>query len=67
MKATKIIKYGITFIGLIELRRLCFSVGETKGEIDFIEVRIYNRTIFDVFRNMNKIYNKFLIKQCIAI
>lgn len=31
-------------------------VGETRGEIDFIEVRIYDRdrTICDVLRNMNK-------------
>ena len=40
------------------------TLGETKGQIDFVDVRIYDRdrTICDVLRNMNKmdreIFNK---------
>ncbi len=57
-------KIDYPFVKAYRVEPALLSVGETKGEIDFIEVRIYNRdrTICDVLRNMNKmdkeIFNK---------
>lgn len=52
------------FIKAYRVESALLLIGETKGEIDSIEVRIYDRdrTICDVLRNMNKmdkeIFNK---------
>lgn len=52
------------FIKAYRVESALLSIGETKGEIDFNEVRIYDRdrTICDVLKNMNKmdkeIFNK---------
>lgn len=52
------------FVKAYRVEPALLSVGETKGEIDFTEVRIYDRdrTICDILRNMNKmdkeIFNK---------
>lgn len=52
------------FIRAYRLEPALLSIGETRGEIDSVEVRIYDRdrTICDVLRNMNKmdkeIFNK---------
>lgn len=52
------------FVKAYRVEPALLSVGETKGVIDFTEVRIYDRdrTICDVMRNMNKmdkeIFNK---------
>lgn len=57
-------KIDYPFVKAYRVEPDLLSVGETKGEIDFIEVRIYDRdrTICDVLRNMNKmdkeIFNK---------
>lgn len=52
------------FVKAYRVESALLPVGETKGEIDFTEVRIYDRdrTICDVLKNMNKmdkeIFNK---------
>lgn len=57
-------KIDYPFVKAYRVEPALISVGEIKGEIDFIEVRIYDRdrTICDVLRNMNKmdkeIFNK---------
>ena len=57
-------KIDYPFVKAYRVEPALLSVGETKGEIDFIEVRIYDRdrTICDVLRNINKmdkeIFNK---------
>lgn len=57
-------KIDYPFIKAYRVEPNLLTIGETKGEIDFIEVRIYDRdrTICDVLRNMNKmdkeIFNK---------
>ena len=45
------------FVKAYRVEPALLSIGETKGKIDFTEVRIYDcdRTICDVLRNMNKI------------
>lgn len=57
-------KIEYPFVKAYRVEQALLSIGETKGEIDFTEVRIYDRdrTICDVLRNMNKmdkeIFNK---------
>lgn len=57
-------KIEYPFVKAYRVEPALLSIGETKGEIDFTEVRIYDRdrTICDVLRNMNKmdkeIFNK---------
>lgn len=57
-------KIDYPFVKAYRVEPALLSIGETKGEIDFTEVRIYDRdrTICDVLRNMNKmdkeIFNK---------
>lgn len=57
-------KIDYPFVKAYRVEPFLLSIGETKGEIDFTEVRIYDRdrTICDVLRNMNKmdkeIFNK---------
>ena len=57
-------KIDYPFIKAYRVEPALLSIGETKGEIDSTEVRIYDRdrTICDVLRNMNKmdkeIFNK---------
>jgi len=57
-------KIDYPFVKAYRVEPAILTIGETKGEIDFIEVRIYDRdrTICDVLRNMNKmdkeIFNK---------
>ncbi len=57
-------KMEYPFVKAYRVESFLLSVGETKGEIDSAEVRIYDRdrTICDVLRNMNKmdkeIFNK---------
>ena len=57
-------KIDYPFVKAYRTEATLLPVGETKGEMDFIEVRIYDRdrTICDVLRNMNKmdkeIFNK---------
>lgn len=52
------------FVKAYRVEAALLPIGETKGEIDFTEVRIYDRdrTICDVLKNMNKmdkeIFNK---------
>lgn len=52
------------FVKAYRVEPALLFIGETKGEIDFTEVRIYDRdrTICDILRNMNKmdkeIFNK---------
>lgn len=50
-------KIDYPFIKAYRLEPALLHIGETKCEIDFTEVRIYDRdrTICDVLRNMNKI------------
>ena len=50
-------KIDYPFVRAYRVEPDLLSIGETKGEIDFTEVRIYDRdrTICDVLRNMNKI------------
>lgn len=58
------VKIEYPFIKAYRIEPELLTIGETKGEIDFINVRIYDRdrTICDVLRNMNKmdkeIFNK---------
>jgi len=57
-------KMDYPFVKAYRIESTLLPIGETKGEIDSIEVRIYDRdrTICDVLRNMNKmdkeIFNK---------
>ena len=57
-------KIDYPFIKAYRIEPDLLSLGETTGEIDFMEVRIYDRdrTICDVLRNMNKmdreVFNK---------
>lgn len=57
-------KIDYPFVKAYRMEPELLSIGETKGEIDFLDVRIYDRdrTICDVLRNMNKmdkeIFNK---------
>lgn len=57
-------KIDYPFVKAYRVEPALLSIGETKGKIDFTEVRIYDRdrTICDVLRNMNKmdkeIFNK---------
>lgn len=57
-------KIEYPFVRAYRVEPALLSVGETKGEIDFTQVRIYDRdrTICDVLRNMNKmdkeVFNK---------
>ncbi len=57
-------KIDYPFVRAYRIEPALLSIGETKGEIDFTEVRIYDRdrTICDVLRNMNKmdkeVFNK---------
>lgn len=57
-------KIDYPFIKAYRIEPSLLPIGELKGEIDYIEVRIYDRdrTICDVLRNMNKmdkeIFNK---------
>lgn len=57
-------KIDYPFIKAYRAESSLLSIGESKGEIDYTEVRIYDRdrTICDVLRNMNKmdkeIFNK---------
>lgn len=58
------VKIEYPFVKAYRIEPELLTIGETKGEIDFINVRIYDRdrTICDVLRNMNKmdkeIFNK---------
>lgn len=58
------VKIEYPFVKAYRIEPDLLPVGETKGEIDFVKVRIYDRdrTICDVLRNMNKmdkeIFNK---------
>ena len=58
------VKIEYPFVKAYRVEPELLTIGETKGEIDFINVRIYDRdrTICDVLRNMNKmdkeIFNK---------
>lgn len=60
----KRVKIEYPFVKAYRVEPELLTIGETKGEIDFINVRIYDRdrTICDVLRNMNKmdreIFNK---------
>lgn len=58
-------KIDYPFIKAYRVEPTLLTVGETKGEIDFTEVRIYDRdrTICDVLRNMNKIDKEILTRQ----
>ena len=49
-------KIDYPFIKAYRMESVLLTIGETIGEIDFLEVRIYDRdrTICDVLRNMNK-------------
>lgn len=57
-------KIDYPFVKAYRVEPTILAIGETKGEIDFIDVSIYDRdrTICDVLRNMNKmdkeIFNK---------
>ena len=57
-------KIDYPFIKVYRVESALVTLGETRGKIDFIDVRIYDRdrTICDVLRNMNKmdkeIFNK---------
>ena len=57
-------KIDYPFIKAYRVESALVTLGETKGKIDFVDVRIYDRdrTICDVLRNMNKmdreIFNK---------
>lgn len=57
-------KIDYPFVKAYRVEPAILAIGETKGEIDFIDVSIYDRdrTICDVLRNMNKmdkeIFNK---------
>ena len=58
------VKIDYPFVKAYRTENVLLPIGETRGEIDSIEVRIYDRdrTICDVLRNMNRmdkeIFNK---------
>lgn len=58
------VKIEYPFVKAYRIEPDLLPIGETKGEIDFVKIRIYDRdrTICDVLRNMNKmdkeIFNK---------
>lgn len=53
------------FVKAYRVEPVLVSLGETKGSINFVDVRIYDRdrTICDVLRNMNKMDKEIFIRQ----